>query len=680
MSSERTTISTQSLAEAEFDVRWIVAARLSMLGLVLLGSTIVSMFWAPEVARRVESIYYPLATMFGLSAVSAWWLRKHSAGIIFTALQLSLDIMVITGIIYATGDAMSPFLVLYLPHVMATSILLSRRAALALSVMATLAYLGMLGAIQLGYIRAADGDITIQVPSGGVLLQVIGLLSAMILISFATNFLTRRLNFSRQIAEQSQRDLSRLDQEQRALINGLQDGVISVALDETIANLNQAARDLLCINEVNVVGKPLSKILKELDPQSDTRKAPGPLESRELEFTPSGAEKPVRLCYQGSPVFNETGQQTGMIFIFKDITKLHSIEEQLKMQERMAELLAQKEAPRFAARTKLNNFVGESPIMQKVFNLIERVSTSDATVLISGESGTGKELVARAIHLGSGRANSPFVPVNCGAIPENLIESELFGHKKGSFTGADADSLGLFRQADRGTIFLDEIGELPLNMQTKLLRALQEKKVRPIGGERDIPINVRVIAATNRNLKREIEAGNFREDLYYRLNVINIQLPALRERKEDIPLLVNSILRGLVKSGVTPVVPPATMQLLLNYRYPGNVRELENILERALVLGGEVILPDHLPDSIQEQESQPAPAAHQPETQIIIDETIEFPVNLDEVLASIERRYLEIALVRSRGIKKRAAELLGMNFRSFRYRLQKFGINADDDA
>ncbi len=667
-------------ATAEFDVRWMVAARLCLLALVLLWSSVALSFGGEDPIGSMQAVYAPLACMFALSAASAAWLRTHKAGIIFTTLQLVLDIVVITGIIYTTGDAMSPFLFLYLPHVMATSILLSRRAGLMLSVMSTVAYLAMLAGIHFRYFAASNGSFIVQAPRGGVFLQVLGLGSAMVLISFATGFLTRRLSSSRALAEQSQRDLSRLDQEQRALINGLQDGVISVALDETVANLNQAARDLLRINESEVVGKSFAQILKGVDPSADLKKLPEQLEARELEFTPVGSESAVKLSYQGSPVFDEHGNQTGMIFIFKDVTKLHSIEEQLKMQERMAQLLAQKEGPHIGARTKLSNFVGESPIMQKVFNLIDRVASSDATVLISGESGTGKELVAKSIHLGSPRAQASFVAVNCGAIPENLIESELFGHKKGSFTGADSDSLGLFRQAERGTVFLDEIGELPLAMQTKLLRALQEKKVRPIGGERDIPINVRVIAATNRNLKREVEAKNFREDLFYRLNVINVQLPPLRERKEDIPVLVNSILRGLVKSGRTPVVPPATMQLLLNYRYPGNVRELENLLERALVLGGEVILPDHLPDAVRETLPTQAATPARQETEIIVDESIEFPVDLDKVLATIERRYLEMALTRSKGIKKRAAELLGMNFRSFRYRLQKFGISADDEA
>jgi two-component system response regulator PilR (NtrC family) len=273
----------------------------------------------------------------------------------------------------------------------------------------------------------------------------------------------------------------------------------------------------------------------------------------------------------------------------------------------------------------------------------------------------------------------PFVPVNCGAIPETLVESELFGYKKGAFTGAVNDSLGLCRRAEGGTLFLDEIGELPLLMQTKLLRLLQEKTVRPVGGDTDIPINVRIVAATNRNLRKEIEKGGFREDLYYRLNVINIVLPSLRERMEDIPLLVSSILRRNARAGQVPVVTPGAMQLLMAHAYPGNVRELENIIERAVVLGGDVILAEHLPETLRGGDQEP-PVSPKRETTIIVADDIRFPVNLDTVLNELERRYLLMALEQTKGARKKAAELLGINFRSFRYRLQKFRIGGEDDA
>lgn len=359
--------------------------------------------------------------------------------------------------------------------------------------------------------------------------------------------------------------------------------------------------------------------------------------------------------------------------------RLQDVEDQLELQERMARLLKGEHITEGGIQTRLKEFIGESVVMQKVFELISRVAPTDATTLISGESGTGKELVARAIHLGSKRSNKKFIVVNCGAIPDALLESELFGHKKGAFTGAIADHIGLFQEADGGTLFLDEIGELPLAMQAKLLRALQERTVRPVGASKDIEIDVRILAATNRNLKQEVLGGKFREDLYYRLNVISVHIPALRERKEDIPFLVNSLLKAIVGDQTMPMIPPTTMKLLAEYNYPGNVRELENILERAYVMGGDAILPEHLPDTMWDQKTPPQSTTPRRETMIVeTPSNIEFPVNLDEILASIEQKYLELALEQSKGAKKKAAELLGINFRSFRYRLSKFSMHEDE--
>ena len=239
---------------------------------------------------------------------------------------------------------------------------------------------------------------------------------------------------------------------------------------------------------------------------------------REMKVAIPGKEEPLHLNLRGRPLVNENGEPLGSIYLFQDVTKLRSIEEQLRMQEHMSRLLSEEEQSTFHTASLGDALTGETQIMRQVIRLMERVARTDATVLVAGESGTGKELVARGIHKGSERATKPFVAVNCGAIPENLIESQLFGHKRGSFTGADADFIGYFGQADGGTIFLDEIGELPLSMQTKLLRVLQEKNIRPVGGTQDIAISVRIISATNRNLKQEVTEGRFREDLFYRLN------------------------------------------------------------------------------------------------------------------------------------------------------------------
>jgi two-component system response regulator PilR (NtrC family) len=330
-----------------------------------------------------------------------------------------------------------------------------------------------------------------------------------------------------------------------------------------------------------------------------------------------------------------------------------------------------------ATHHEISGLTGESIVIQKVRELMFRAAPTDATVLITGPSGTGKEVVAKGIHRLSSRANENLVVVNCGAIPENLLESELFGHKKGSFTGAISDHMGLFVEAHKGTIFLDEIGELPLSLQAKLLRVLQERIVRPVGGTKDICIDVRIIAATNRNLKLEVQAGRFREDLYYRLNVIGIQLPSLLERKEDIPILVHTILAKLQKGKELPLIPVATMNRLMSYDYPGNVRELENILERALVFGDEGIFPDHVPPI----KNTDALDAEMKMTDLVDVSSVSLPVNLEELIESLEKSYIDRAMKQSGGVKKKAAELLGINFRSFRYRYDKmYGSSGKDSA
>jgi two-component system response regulator PilR (NtrC family) len=321
---------------------------------------------------------------------------------------------------------------------------------------------------------------------------------------------------------------------------------------------------------------------------------------------------------------------------------------------------------------RLSALLGRGPSMQRVFDLIRKIAGAKTSVLITGESGTGKELVARALHGEGARAHGPFVAVNCGAIPETLIESELFGHLKGAFTGATGAKEGLFAAAEGGTLFLDEIAELPLAMQVKLLRALQERKVKPVGGTEERPVDVRVVAATNRDLEAEVASGGFRQDLYYRLNVIQVHLPPLRQRREDIPLLVEHFVRRYAAElgkRVTGVSPEA-LAALARYDYPGNVRELENIVERAVTLEtGSVIGRDALPELGRLAAAPAAP--------------VELPsagVDLDALLADYERDLVGKALRQSGGVRREAARILGITFRSLRYRLAKLGLAAGDAA
>ena len=325
-----------------------------------------------------------------------------------------------------------------------------------------------------------------------------------------------------------------------------------------------------------------------------------------------------------------------------------------------------------SGRHRLASLLGKSPAMQRVFQLIEKVSKTRTNVLITGESGTGKELVARALHTESGRAAAPFVALNCGAVPDELMESELFGHVKGAFTGAGADKQGLFQEAEGGTFFLDEIGELSMSLQVKLLRAIQERRIKPVGGTREAAIDVRLVAATNRELEEEVGRGAFREDLYYRLNVIEIRLPPLRQRREDLPLLVDHFLKrfsaeqGRSFSGISR----EAMKRLEGHDFPGNVRELENIIEHACTLASDdEITAGDLPALRQ---SAKLAAADEPAAEAAFPDE---GIALERVLYDYERQIIEQALDKAGGVRKRAAQLLGISFRSLRYRLAKLGLD-----
>lgn len=315
------------------------------------------------------------------------------------------------------------------------------------------------------------------------------------------------------------------------------------------------------------------------------------------------------------------------------------------------------------------NIIGHSRAMQDVFDLIAQIAETKTNVLVSGESGTGKELVARAIHEQSNRQDQPFVAINCGAIPENLLESELFGHAKGAFTGAAKAHRGLFAEADKGTLFLDEIAEMPVGLQVKLLRAIQEEEIRPVGESKSQQVDVRVIAATARDLETEIAAGRFREDLFYRLNVVRLEVPPLRDRREDIPLLVDHFLakfREQLGKNVRRIADDA-LEMLVGYSWPGNVRELENLIERALILcDGDSIEASALPAAVHE--------ATVPSTVIAEEADPDEDLSLKRARQAFEAQFIRKALARTGGNRTHAAKLLEISHRALLYKIKDYGI------
>jgi len=329
---------------------------------------------------------------------------------------------------------------------------------------------------------------------------------------------------------------------------------------------------------------------------------------------------------------------------------------------------------------QFSNIIGNSSSMQQVFELVETIAPTGSTVLITGESGTGKELVARAIHVRSPRSDRPFVAVNCGALTETLLDSELFGHMRGAFTGADGNRKGLIEVADKGTIFLDEIGEMSPMLQVKILRVLQERKFRRVGGTEEVEADIRIIAATNRDLGKMVGEGQFREDLYYRINVIPVRLPPLRERLDDIPLLAEHFVAKFAGQMNKPVqrISGAAMACLQAHAWPGNVRELENAMERAVALERTPsVLPESLPEAVRGTGAAQAAlgaagaaAPGTPEPQALPDKGFD----LERHVQHLEREYIAEALRRSGGVKVKAAELLGMSFRSFRYYMKKYNL------
>jgi two-component system response regulator PilR (NtrC family) len=457
-------------------------------------------------------------------------------------------------------------------------------------------------------------------------------------------------------------------------------GVAITDAEGRINYFNSQAQNLTSLQESIVKGKKLDQIFPGMTHNfNDSREGRRVLTDEIVFVAPQGNQKQLRLTL--APLSNASEQLIGYVSIFEDISKQKEVEEKLRLEDELRRArefhLEQRPTGVDDADFHFEGIISKSIGIEKIYHLVQKVARNSTNVLITGESGTGKELIARAIHLNGSRKNMPFVAVNCGAIPETLIESELFGHARGAFTGAIAEHLGLFKQADQGTIFLDEVGELPLHLQVKLLRVLQEKAFTPVGGNKQMKVDVRVISATNRDLHKEMEDGRFRRDLFYRLNVVQIVMPPLRNRKDDIPALAHHFMRKFATSHGKQVeeISSGALMHLISYGYPGNVRELENIIEHAVAVASKNImteedLPAHIKGIPINEEAEvferTAPGG--------ADLFFAKGLSLDVELETHEKCILLGALKRTNGVQKRAAEILGINYRSLRHRLEKYGL------
>ena len=653
-------------------IRWLLVLRVVILSFFV-GAAALSHFFKAD--GNPQFFYYtlsvPLIVAFAISIGSVLILPRLGNLRLFAYLQLDFDVLLISGIVWITGDAASPFAFLYNLAVMNGAILLFYRGAFFTAGFSSLCYPGLLILSN----EPVHGNF-----SWPLLMPVAMNISSFFAIASLGGFLASKLSATEKLLKEKQFDYQQLDALKEALLQGIASGVAVTDAEGRINYFNAQAQHLTSLQETIVKGKRLDEIFPGLTYDFDGRKRSKNIVADEIPFAgPQGTLKQLRLTL--APLSNPREELIGYISIFEDITKQKEFEEKVRLED---ELRRAREVDLPGKKERLDGspfyfegVIGKSGGMERICYLVEKVAEGNANVLITGESGTGKELVARAIHFNGPRKDQPFVAVNCGAIPETLIESELFGHVRGAFTGAVSDHLGLFKQADEGTIFLDEVGELPLHLQVKLLRVLQEKTFTAVGASKPVKVDVRVISATNKDLRKEMEEGRFREDLFYRLNVVHMVMPPLRSRKEDIPALGQYFLRKFAASQGKQVeeISSGAFSQLLSYSFPGNVRELENIIEHAVAITNKNILTeDDLPSHIKS-----TPIAEEAE---IFEKTVPGGaetffakgLSLDSELETHEKCILLGALKRSKGVQKRAAELLGINYRSLRHRLEKYGM------
>jgi two-component system response regulator PilR (NtrC family) len=639
----------------------------------------------------VNRLLLAIVVTYAFSIVSALLLTRLERLGFFTHVQMAYDVGLVTGVVYLTGGTGSPFGFLYSLPIVNSAVLLFAGGAFSTAILAALLYDGLLVSLLSGVLEPAS-DLIPPEPfdmQAGLRLAMMNL--TFLLIAFLASILTRRLHTAENLLREREAERDYLAMLKEILARTIDSGLITTDREGSITSADPTACEIC--GRGNLVGADIGAAFPQLrlTPSARLKFLQSGARSEPIEFSHTladGETRPLRCV--AAPLRDTFGHPIGALYVMQNVAAMKELEDQPNTGEAV-EAISGEQLGAAALGSDADGFLGANPVICQVRSTIRRVAGSDATVLIGGESGTGKEIVARAIHAQSRRCDKPFVAINCGAIPEHLIESELFGHVRGAFTGAVANRAGCFRAADGGSIFLDEIGDLPLHLQVKLLRVIQERVFRPVGSETSVAVDVRIIAATNRDLRAQVEAGRFREDLFYRLNVIGIDLPPLRERREDIPLLVRHFLAELGALHGRPAgrFSPEAARFLMQHDYPGNVRELENIVEHAIAMcDGEVLTEEHLPPYVLNPQRTPGERSAPPRVEredgpredawVARAPEPALPADLEQDLAEYEKAIILRALDQAGGVKKRAAEILGINYRSLRHRLQKYGINGGD--
>ena len=698
-------------------LRLLLLARVLIMTVFLAG---VGALWfsKPQVTRTLlgDVTFVVLALAYAGTLLSAFLVRSIRSPFGLAYLQIIFDVLLITGALGALGGVSGPMALLYVLPIANAAGLLMLPGAIAAAAVSSVAY----GALTLHaqHVMVASG----ATPGVDVMWPISLAAICFGSIAMGVGGVARRVAFAERELRVHRAEMGRLEELHRAMANGLECGILVTDCDGRVRSANPAAQQILSLPTASILGREVSWLVPLLESAEEDGDAGSHVECEQR--VAAGESRRLRV---GRNALRDTyGNSIGELVVLQDVTRIEQLEARLAEDEGSPLVLEEADGDDVDGEREGpgadDGLIGRCPQMRQISRLIDKVAVADATVLVTGESGTGKELVARAIHRRSPRSEGPFVVVNCGAIPESLIESELFGHAKGAFTGAVAEREGLFRRAHGGTIFLDEIGELSPALQVRLLRVLQDHKVAPVGGPAAVEVDVRVVAATNRVLEDLVKSGDYREDLYYRLAVISIDVPPLRERDQDVELLVEHFLRRAAERHAKSVrgVSAKAMALLLRHPYAGNVRELENVIEYAITLTDrDTVQEFDLPESVRGAptgrsvrssageatvyaldggllpvEDLAAAAGPDPWPEEGLSEIdgstatarVRLPIDdgegasLDEQLADKEKQMLLAALDRAAGVKKKAAGLLGINYRSFRHRLQKYGLDGHAES